>query len=247
MRSALEQASFEFLTLEEYDELLKERESEKADAIISIAETASVRSTPRSEKARPKSASKTARARSTILFLAADPTDTSRLRAGQELREIQEKLKLSRMRSRFSLVQRMSVRPVDISQAILDERPRIIHFSGHGTAAGELCFEDELGQAKGVQSDALAALFELVADHVECVLLNACYSIIQASEIARHIKYVIGMRKEIGDAAAILFSVGFYQALGAGKSIEEAHRFGCVQIKLQGVPDHATPELLSRG
>ena len=70
----------------------------------------------------------------TILFLAADPTDFSRLRLGQELREIQEKLQLAKMRDKFKLEQRMSVRPVDISQAILDEMPKIVHFSGHGTA-----------------------------------------------------------------------------------------------------------------
>ena len=54
------------------------------------------------------------------------------------------------------------------------------------------------------------------------------------------------MSKAIGDKAAISFSVGFYQALGAGKSIEEAYKFGCVQIALQGIPEHLTPVLISR-
>jgi len=180
----------------------------------------------------------------TILFLAADPTNASRLRLGQELREIQEKLQLAKMRDEFKLEQRMSVRPVDISQAILDEKPKIVHFSGHGTNEGSLCFENEIGKSQFVEPDALASLFELVADHVDCVLLNACYSEIQAKAIANHIKYVIGMNKAIGDKAAISFAIGFYQALGAGKSVEDAYKFGCVQIRLQSIPEHLTPVLI---
>ena len=78
-----------------------------------------------------------------ILFLTADPTNASRLRLGEELREIQERLQLSKSRDQFTLHQRMSVRPMDISQALLDVNPQIVHFSGHGTSAGELCVEIE--------------------------------------------------------------------------------------------------------
>jgi hypothetical protein len=160
----------------------------------------------------------------TILFLLADPSDAARLRLGEEIRDIQERLRLSKMREQFLLETRMSVRPKDISQAILDTTPQIIHFSGHGTSAGELCFEDESGSVQTVHPDALASLFELVTDHVRCVILNACYSEIQAKAIATHIDYVIGMNKKIGDKAAIAFSGGFYKALGGGRSIEDAFK-----------------------
>jgi hypothetical protein len=176
-----------------------------------------------------------------ILFLSADPTNASRLRLGEELREIQEKLQLGKFRERFKLEQRMSVRPADISQALLDIQPEIIHFSCHGTANGELCFENQIGETHPVHPDALAALFEQFAHQVNCVILNACYSETQATAIAKHIKYVIGMNQAIGDNAAISFAIGFYQALGAGRSIEDAYKLGCVQIRLQGIPEHLTP------
>lgn len=186
-------------------------------------------------------------AKITILFLAADPTDASRLRLGEEYREIQEKLQLARLRDRFELRQRMSVRPTDISQALLDERPQIVHFAGHGTAAGELCFEGAKGESYPIMTDALAALFEQFADLVNCVVLNACYSEIEAQAIAEHIDYVVGTNRAIGDKAAIAFAVGFYQALGAGRTIEEAYKLGCVQIRLQGIPEHLTPVLHKKG
>jgi hypothetical protein len=183
-----------------------------------------------------------------ILFLAADPTDASRLRLGEEFREIHEKLKLAQLRDRFKLeTPQLSVRPADISQALLDVRPQIVHFSGHGTSTGALCFENQIGQTTLVQPDALAALFEQFAPQVNCVLLNACYSQIQAYAIAKHIEYVIGMNQAIGDEAAIAFAIGFYQALGAGRPIEDSYKLGCVQIRLQGIPEHLTPVLIKKG
>ena len=104
-----------------------------------------------------------------------------------------------------------------------------------------------MGRMQTVQANALAALFELVSNEVECVILNACYSATQAQEITKHINYVIGMNKAIGDKAAISFAIGFYQALGACRSIEDAYRFGCVQIRLQSIPEHLTPVLIKKG
>jgi hypothetical protein len=181
-----------------------------------------------------------------ILFLAADPTDISRLRLGEEAREIQEKLQLSRERDNFLLHQRLSVRPVDISQALLDINPQIVHFSGHGTEFGALCVENSAGHVHPVDSDTLGELFSNFASHVNCVILNACFSSVQASSISKHIPYVIGMNKAIGDKAAIAFSIGFYQSLGAGRTIEDSYRLGCVQIGLHGISESRTPTLLKR-
>ncbi|MBD2255365.1 CHAT domain-containing protein [Nostoc parmelioides] len=181
-----------------------------------------------------------------ILFLAADPSDNGRLRLGQELRDIREKLQLAKDRDQFVLESRESVSPGDISQAIFDVEPDIVHFSGHGDSTGELSFEDLLGQTQPVDPDALAALFELVADKINCVVLNACYSETQAQAIADHIPYVIGMSTAIGDKAAIAFAVGFYKAIAAGRTIDQAYKFGCVEIRLQGIPEHLTPVLYTK-
>lgn len=182
-----------------------------------------------------------------VLFLAADPTDASRLRLGEEFREIDEQLTLAKQRDYFDLkLPQLSLRPKDISRALLNAQPQIVHFSGHGTPEGALCFEDEAGQIHLVQPEALAALFEEFADQVKCVLLNACYSETQAKAIAEHIDHVIGMSKAISDKAAIAFALGFYQALGAGRKVEDAYRLGCVQIRLLGIPEHLTPVLIKK-
>ncbi|MFL9455885.1 pentapeptide repeat-containing protein [Tolypothrix bouteillei VB521301_2] len=177
-----------------------------------------------------------------ILILAANPKTTMSLRLDEEVREIDAGLQRAKKRNYFDLKQRWAVRVQDVYQALLEFKPQIVHFSGHGTDDG-LVLEDETGNVQLVDTVALAGLFELFANHIECVILNACYSQVQAEAIARHIPYVIGMKKEVGDLAAIKFATGFYSTLGNGESVEFAYKLGCSVIQLDGIAEHLTPVL----
>ncbi|MBW4527751.1 MAG: CHAT domain-containing protein [Phormidium tanganyikae FI6-MK23] len=199
-----------------------------------------------------------------ILFLAAQPSATTRLRLDEEVREIEAGLQRSKHRDRFELEQRWAVRPIDLRRALVECKPQIVHFAGHGvgystearssettrkllpvdrpeTFEEGLILEDHTGQPRLVSTEALATLFELTADSVECVVLNACYSERQANAISEHIPHVIGMNQAIGDRAAIEFAIGFYDALGAGESMEFAYKLGCSAIHLAGIAEHLTP------
>jgi CHAT domain len=210
----------------------------------------------------------------TILIFAANPKATSQLRLDQEVRDIAEGLKLSIHRDSFALDARWAVRPRDVQRAMLEKSPRIVHFCGHseGHSSNEgkdpqdidrklvavtegeaitdiaegLVLEDEAGQAKLVDGASLASLFKLFADQVECVILNSCFSQVQAEAIAEYIPYVIGMNQAIGDKAAIEFAVGFYDALGAGRSVEFAYELGCSAIRLAGIAEYLTPVLIKK-
>jgi len=179
-----------------------------------------------------------------ILLMSANPSGTSQLRLDKEMREIKEGLRRAHMRDRFSIDRAEAVRYRDIHRAILDYKPHIIHFSGHGSGEDGLVFEDEPGQIKLVDAEALAGLFQLFADQVECVVLNACYSEYQARAIAQHIHYVVGMSQAIQDKAAIEFAVGFYDALGNGRDYEFAYKLGCQLIRMAGISENLTPQLL---
>jgi len=179
----------------------------------------------------------------TILILAANPRTSPPLRLDEEIREIDAGLQRAKKRELFDLKQRWAVRVQDVYQSLLDFKPQIIHFSGHGTGNDGLALEDDAGNVRLVNTEALTKLFELFANKVECVVLNACYSEVQAVAIAQHIPYVIGMNKAIGDVAAIKFSTGFYSALGAGESVEFAYKLGCNVIQLDGIAEHLTPVL----
>jgi hypothetical protein len=182
-----------------------------------------------------------------ILFVAAQPTDKRRLRLEVEFQKIQEELLMADRECRISLKPpQLALRPEILSRALLREKPDIVHFSGHGLPPGELCFEDASGKTHPILPESLSELFSLV-NTVYCVVLNACYTEKHATAIAKHVKYVIGMDRQVTDAGSIAFSVGFYQALGYGYSVEDAYRAGCIQIKLQNIPDHLTPILKGYG
>ncbi len=66
---------------------------------------------------------------------------------------------------------------------------------------------------------------------VQCVVLNACFSEVQAAEVARHAGCVVGLFAEVRDSAAIEFARGFYGALAWGQSIQAAFDLGVAQVK----------------
>jgi hypothetical protein len=193
-----------------------------------------------------------------ILFLAANPTSTEQLDLVGEFKRIQGAIERSRKREQFLLVQVWATTDVDLRRALLDSQPEIVHFSGHGAGNGPpgsrgvvypgkdgpqegLFFEDAGGQPRLIPGKALAGLFQPFAPQLKCVLLNACYSEIQAKAIGQHIDYVIGMKKAIGDKAAIKFAEGFYDALGAGRDYKEAFELGGNAIAYEHIPEQLTP------
>jgi hypothetical protein len=198
----------------------------------------------------------------TILYLAASPLSLAprhwedpehpdllaRLRVDKEMEEIRKQLKLSRYGDLFRFEFRLAASVIDISQALADHHPRIIHFSGHGDRAGHLYVEDELGDAVPAVPQGLARLFRLEAATVDCIIVNACYSLRLAETMAGYFDHVIGMRRQFGDPAAILFSIGFYQGLGSGDTVPRAFErgSGLVQSDDRYTTEHDVPVLLSR-
>ncbi|MDZ7963759.1 MAG: hypothetical protein RM368_02105 [Nostoc sp. DedSLP03] len=204
----------------------------------------------------------------TILFLAANPVVSSQSRLEQEARDISDGLLRARHRDRFKFEQRWAVRPRDIQLALLECNPQIVHFAGHRkhdkileqkeTITQEfatetkteqeegLVFEDDTGHIHLIPANALADLFKLFSDRVNCVLLNGCYTEEQAKVIAQHILYVIGMKQSITDKAALDFALGFYDALGSGRSMEFAYHLGCSAIQMAGLSEYLTPILYKK-
>jgi nucleoside phosphorylase len=75
----------------------------------------------------------------------------------------------------------------------------------------------------------------VLKDNVRVVVLNACYSQAQAKAIVREIDCAVGMNDAILDDAAIAFAAEFYQALGFGKSVQEAFDIGVARLMGEGV------------
>ncbi len=180
-----------------------------------------------------------------ILFLSSSPEGEDRIRVDKELRILEELLESAKLRDKISLTPKVAVKSDTISKAMLTVNPEIVHFSGHSDVDG-IAIENEDGESVFFPVEGLDRLFQLFKDKTKCVLLNSCYSEEQAEIISNHNMFVVGMNDSIGDDAAISFSTGFYQAIGAGKDYEFAFDMGMVLIA-QHIDDIDTPTLWKNG
>jgi hypothetical protein len=177
-----------------------------------------------------------------ILFLAANPINTTQLRLEQELRDIKIALRQSRYRDQFDLQAVSAARINDMRQAMLDIEPQILHFSGHGEG-GAIYLEDKDGNARPIGSTAFAN-FLTNFPSVQCVVLNACYSEELGAAINATVPFVVGMETAVEDEAAISFAVAFYDVLGSGGNYERAFRLAANALELEDKLTAANPVLV---
>jgi hypothetical protein len=184
--------------------------------------------------------------KSKILFVAANPLSSEHRALDQEAREITAKIRACKYRDALLFHTRWAVRPDDLLQALNEDRPAVVHFSGHGTGERGIVLHDDLGAARLVTAKALRRLFTALQGEVRLVVLNACYSHDQALAVAEVIDCVIGMSDRIGDDAARAFAASFYRALGFGRSVRSAFDQGLAAIALEGLGAEHVPRLLAR-
>ncbi len=183
-----------------------------------------------------------------------------RLALDREAHAIQVELERCGFRDCFELVTRWAAQPVDLLRELRKLKPTIIHFSGHGRRGAS---EHELGQEPSRDSDhqsklhedeegyglyfqgadgrpqlvptsALEEAFGATGSSVKLVVLNACYSAMQAEALLAHIDCVVGVFGPIQEDTARNFAIGFYGGPGERESVEAAYKRGCAAISLRG-------------
>ncbi|MEN9668056.1 MAG: hypothetical protein RLZZ326_4419, partial [Planctomycetota bacterium] len=169
-----------------------------------------------------------------ILFLAANPSQTSPLDLEEELRSLEQELRGVKFRDSITLIARHAVRPDDLIRHVRADKPNIIHFSGHGSTRG-IILRDDTGGYQAVEGANLKRFLE--GRGINLVVLNACYSKGQADTIQGAVKTVVGTTDAVGDEAARRFTVAFYRSLGDGLSVREAFRDGGDAVALHGLVD----------
>jgi hypothetical protein len=206
-----------------------------------------------------------------VLFLVSNPATQDRLALDEECREITAKIRSADHRDAIELIAAWAIRPADLQQLLLQHRPHVVHFSGHGTQGtsvggtppvtlphardmivrdrnpvDELVLMGEDGTPRPMSKAALVHLFSVLRDNIQLVLLSACHSAPIAEALAEVIPCTIGIREAITDSAAITFAAAFYQALGFGRNIQEAFDLGRNALMNLQIPEDHTPCLYSR-
>ena len=166
-----------------------------------------------------------------VLVVFANPRGTDPLRLGSEAKAIEQSIALSRYRNRISIKILHATTIHDWRRAFLKQEFQIVHVSGHGTDNG-LVLENESGDPYVVPLAALAEFLQAYSPPLNCAILNACYSVSQGEISSVGVPYTIAMDGAVSDDAAIEFSRGFYDALGAGRDIDFSYKEGCRTVRL---------------
>ena len=192
----------------------------------------------------------------TLLFMGANPPGTRALQL-----EVEHSRIATKINNRFRIEVEKFLSAAEIPELIIDKKPTIIHFSGHGkdpnsneqgendgstraigriknadNLGGIVVFDDDMRGLKVVDDEALDFIFESITTNfetpIEVVVFNSCYSESQAKVIGKYVPYVVGSARAIGDDVAIAFASGFYFGISKGLTIEKAFASGKMQAVL---------------
>ncbi|MEX5218412.1 MAG: CHAT domain-containing protein [Nitrospira sp.] len=166
-----------------------------------------------------------------ILLASCSPDVSAPLGLQTEERTIKEAIQLSKYRDHIVIETLPAATIDDLRRALLTVSFEIIHFSGHGSSKFALFEGGQSGTSISIES-----IVEEVGRYpqVRCLVLNSCFSLQTLNGQGLNF-HIIGMQSEVGDQAAIEFSRGFYDAIGAGKTIDDAIMGGKSCVKLKGL------------
>ena len=96
-------------------------------------------------------------------------------------------------------------------------------------------------------NESLDLLFKRLKKTTELVILLSCLSHKQATLISKHIPCVIGCNTEINNQSAIKFSLGLYNGLANGDSLDVAFESGKISVSTLGYSEQKAFEAWSNG
>jgi hypothetical protein len=202
-----------------------------------------------------------------ILMLSSNPSSTAKLKLRDEYAFIASKILNSDHSSKYSIRSRESITASRFTEALLEEKPNLLHFSGHGELKNKQAAQDDTtrglrtlqkadtikGENSGIilsDEDNREELFvpttvirrwfrNIVSTcPIEAVVFNSCYSEAQAEALADLIPHVIGTSWSVTDKGAIAFTTGFYSSLArTDNNIELAWDNGVSLAMIQGEPE----------
>jgi hypothetical protein len=190
-----------------------------------------------------------------ILFLSANPKDPNypELELIKESNALEDKIRTAEHAKEIAFSQRHEISIGNIQQYIADNKPQIVHFSGHGEKE-YLILEGIDEQTEEGNAKALANMFRILNNRrsldeekkIRCIVLSACYSEQIAKAVARYVDFVVGMSNAVREDTAKIFAEYFYYHLCSGESFGDAFEFARSQIQLLGIPGQDIPKLEKR-
>lgn len=148
----------------------------------------------------------------------------TRIRVDNEVRLVREEVRRALFRDCIQIEHWPAATPVDVLNALNDQMPHVMHFSGHG-GPGVLEFDDgEVNDPEGsvVSLEQLAGALGATEKPIKLLILNSCDSLKGAEVLLESVPAVVATTRSITDLEATVFASRFYAAVAAGRSVRHA-------------------------
>jgi hypothetical protein len=198
-----------------------------------------------------------------IGFVVAAPEELGEITFEEEFESL-EKL-ATKYPQRFELLPVLKEGTPDKIDRLLENKPHILHFSGHGrlltedqNSIGQIALVDDWNEALWVDAEYFS---ELLNQHRPgIVLLQACESGrlsdseafvgVASRVVQQNIPVVVAMQYKVSNITASIFARSFYEEIAKGKPVDQAAQIGRRRIALSPMQnksrDFATPVLFMR-
>ncbi|MBI5262714.1 MAG: CHAT domain-containing protein [Bradyrhizobium sp.] len=182
-----------------------------------------------------------------VLYLMANPIRRYALRVDAEVTKVAEEIRRSLFRDNVTLHQLPAANLDTLIRGLNDHRPRIVHFSGHGSADGIAVDDGGIKRIKRqvLSFDILGKALSATDKPPDVVVLNACESVGARTALLQTAKAIIVMQDEISDLAAVAFAIKFYGGIASGQPLQFAFEQGCVAVESVSISEAATPVLIT--
>lgn len=123
-------------------------------------------------------------------------------------------------------------------QHLVRERPRILHFAGHGEERHLLLHGDD-HSPQSVPAEAVRDAVGAIGQELDLVVLNACWSESVGRSLRPLARRVVAVSGPVPDASAVAFVRGFYTVLAGepmadAAAVDRAFRAGCGAVAALG-------------
>jgi hypothetical protein len=179
----------------------------------------------------------------TLLFLAANPRDCKPLELKRERDAIEQAIaRASQGQPRLSVVPYLGVDPDEFVNHLYQQRPAIVHFSGHGSRDG-IALETDRESATIVRPDLLANAIQGEAPGTRLVVVSACDSETSVEPLLRVVPCIISMSRRIDDTTAREFATALYRSIALDRTFAAAFQDAIARIDMKLLAGSDVPRI----
>ncbi len=166
-----------------------------------------------------------------VLVVTCSPPKHDRIDAMFDFKKVNQRIETSRYHELLKLKLLPEPTAAELQDLLADFNPHVLHLAAHGSPDGIYLRSTDRNRGRLLEKKLLVRLFA-ASDSLRIVVLNSCETEAVGAALLGTVDFVISMRVEISDKAAIAFASSFYNGLALNKSVKTAAAMGRDRIEI---------------